>query len=138
MAFPRLQCQLPLSPPAVPHDIDTAVPLLSAPHYTRAEKLDILFPTSYVPQCPLCPLPLWLFPPRFPISCIPCSTITQPLTNSLEAAERDVVDVSVLVALLRLSFLYRRARLPARLRPSPGWCCMIKSVSRELKKQRWR
>lgn len=47
MAFPRLQCQLPLSPPAVPHDLDTVFLLLSAPYYTRAEELDILFPTSY-------------------------------------------------------------------------------------------
>lgn len=113
MAFPCLQCQLPLSPPpTVPSMYRHNVPVLvSTAHLQINWIFYFLFCTA--PQCPLSPLPLWPFPSRFPISCVPCSTITQLLTDGVQAAEWDVIDISVLLASLRLLFRYWRVCLPA-------------------------
>lgn len=100
------------APPTVPSMYRHNVPVLvSTAHLQINWIFYFLFCTA--PQCPLSPLPLWPFPSRFPISCVPCSTITQLLTDGVQAAEWDVIDISVLLASLRLLFRYWRVCLPA-------------------------
>lgn len=102
----------PPHPPTVPSMYRHNVPVLvSTAHLQINWIFYFLFCTA--PQCPLSPLPLWPFPSRFPISCVPCSTITQLLTDGVQAAEWDVIDISVLLASLRLLFRYWRVCLPA-------------------------